>query len=160
LGTRSAEDSRAEPRKGSTGKDFRGGFAAAPICVWPGLPPPHYHRGMNLGFSEMAFLFMLALLIFGPKKLPEIGRQIGRFMNDFKRASNEFRSQIETEINNLENEVKPQILPPLHEPLGSLANRIFNPPSPERLQAAEAAAPPDPPPAPEPPPSSKVAPDV
>ena len=47
---------------------------------------------MNLGFSEMVFLFILALLIFGPKRLPEVGRQIGRFMNEFKRASNELRS--------------------------------------------------------------------
>ena len=68
---------------------------------------------MNLGFSEMVFLFILALLIFGPKKLPEVGRQIGRFMNEFKRASNEFRSQIESEINSLEVDVKPQILPPM-----------------------------------------------
>ena len=95
---------------------------------------------MDLGFSEMIFLFVLALLIFGPKKLPEIGRQIGRFMNEFKRASGEFRAQIESEINNLETEVQPQILPPLRAPLGSLANRIFNPPSPERLEATEAQA--------------------
>ena len=55
---------------------------------------------MNFGFSgEMIFLFFLALILFGPKKLPEIGRQIGRFMNEFRRASNEFRSQIESEIN-------------------------------------------------------------
>ena len=117
---------------------------------------------MNIGFSEMAFLFILALLIFGPKKMPEIGRQIGRFMNDFKRASSEFRSQIETEINALESEVKPQILPPLHAPLGSLANRIFNPPSVERLEAAEAASSlsTEAAPSPEPPSASKVAPDV
>jgi hypothetical protein len=85
-------------------------------------------------------------------------------MNDFKRASNEFRSQIETEINALESEVKPQILPPLHAPLGSLANRIFNPPSAERLAAAETEAVSSPcaeaEPAPEPPASPKVAPDV
>jgi sec-independent protein translocase protein TatB len=85
---------------------------------------------MNSGFSsEMIFLFFLALILFGPKKLPEIGRQIGRIMNEFRRASNEFRSQIESEINAVQSDVKPQILPPLQAPLGALASRIFNPPS-------------------------------
>lgn len=115
---------------------------------------------MNLGFSEMVFLFVLALLIFGPKKLPEIGRQIGRFMNEFRRASNEFRSQIESEINSLETGQRPQILPPTQAPLGSLASRIFNPPPAEKLKAAEAETAPDSQPAPEPLPAPKVAPDA
>lgn len=116
---------------------------------------------MNFGFSgEMVFLFFLALILFGPKKLPEIGRQIGRFMNEFRRASNEFRSQIESEINALD--VKPQILPPQKAPLGSLASRIFNPPSQEQVREASAEpAPPASTEAPaEPNPVSKVAPDV
>lgn len=66
---------------------------------------------MNLGMPEMIFLFVLALIIFGPRKLPEIGRQVGRALNEFKRASNEFKAQIETEISNLEKETTPQILP-------------------------------------------------
>ncbi|PYV99319.1 MAG: twin-arginine translocase TatA/TatE family subunit, partial [Acidobacteria bacterium] len=37
---------------------------------------------MNLGFPEMIFIFLLALIIFGPKKLPEIGRQIGKALNE------------------------------------------------------------------------------
>jgi TatA/E family protein of Tat protein translocase len=77
---------------------------------------------MNLGFSEMIFLFFLALIIFGPKKMPEIGRQIGKALNEFRRASNEFRSQIETEIANLEREVKPEILPPTQPPAGAVAS--------------------------------------
>jgi len=94
---------------------------------------------MNFGFSgEMIFIFFLALILFGPKKLPEIGRQIGRIMNEFRRASNEFRAQIESEVNVLESQSKPQILPPLQAPLGSLASRIFNPPSTEQMQASEA----------------------
>lgn len=111
---------------------------------------------MNFGFSgEMIFLFFLALILFGPKKLPEIGRTIGRFMNEFKRASNEFRSQIESEINAID--VKPQILPPVRAPLDSLASRIFNPPAVETKEAEPAAESTR---APEPPPAPKVAPDA
>jgi sec-independent protein translocase protein TatB len=101
---------------------------------------------MNFGFSgEMIFLFFLALILFGPKKMPEIGRQVARFLNEFRRASNEFRSQIESEMNSLDRSSnasgtspRQQILPPLQAPLGSLANRIFNPPPAEKLEAAEA----------------------
>jgi sec-independent protein translocase protein TatB len=71
---------------------------------------------MNLGFGEMMFLFILGLLLFGPKKLPEIGRQLGKFMGDFKRASQEFQSQLQDEVRQLEEEAKkvaePEILPP------------------------------------------------
>jgi sec-independent protein translocase protein TatB len=74
------------------------------------------------GFGEMTFLFVLALLVFGPKKLPEIARQIGKAMNEFKRASNEFRSQIESEIANIERETRPQILPPSEPPQGAIAS--------------------------------------
>lgn len=68
---------------------------------------------MNLGLPEMIFIFLLALIIFGPKKLPEVGRQIGRALNEFKRASNEFKSHIESEISQLDvTEARRQILPP------------------------------------------------
>jgi TatA/E family protein of Tat protein translocase len=109
---------------------------------WPASPVPHYDRSMIPGFSgEMIFIFFLALILFGPKKMPEIGRQVARFLGEFRRASNEFRSQIESEINSLDNNSpKQQILPPLQAPLGSLANRIFNPPRAEQLNAAEDAA--------------------
>ena len=66
----------------------------------------------RMSFSETIFLFFLALIIFGPKKLPEIARQVGKFMNEFRRASNDFKAQIEQEIAHLEVENKPTILPP------------------------------------------------
>ena len=87
---------------------------------------------MNLGFGEMVFIFLLALLIFGPRKLPEIGRQLGRSLAEFKRASNEFKNQIEDEVRQLEAEEaasKPAepasdegpIRPPLTPPAGTMA---------------------------------------
>jgi sec-independent protein translocase protein TatB len=67
----------------------------------------------GMSFSETIFLFFLALVIFGPKKLPEIARQVGKYLNEFKRASNEFKAQIEQEIAHLEVEnPKQTILPP------------------------------------------------
>src|SRR5512146_2846875 len=59
---------------------------------------------MNLGFGEMFFIFLLALIIFGPKKLPEIGRQIGKALAEFKRYSNDFKYQLESEVRQWEIE--------------------------------------------------------
>ncbi len=83
---------------------------------------------MNLGMSEMLFIFLLALIVFGPKKLPELARQLGKIMADFKRATNDFKYQLENEIDQLDiqakneereklraqmaEEIAPTILPP------------------------------------------------
>jgi sec-independent protein translocase protein TatB len=48
--------------------------------------------------GDSAFIFLLALLLFGPKKLPELARQIGKLMGEFRRASTEFRLQMEEEL--------------------------------------------------------------
>jgi len=64
---------------------------------------------MNLGFPEMIFLVILAFMLFGPKRLPEIARQLGKFVAEFKKASNDFQSQIHQEIRKLElDEVDPR----------------------------------------------------
>lgn len=55
-----------------------------------------------MSFPDTIVLFVLALLLFGPKKLPGIARQVGKALNEFKRASNEFKAQIESEINQLD----------------------------------------------------------
>ena len=91
-----------------------------------------------MSFSETIFLFFLALIIFGPKKLPEIARQVGKYMNEFKRASNEFKAQIEQEIAHLEVENKQTILPPAAPPEG-VASRTL-PASTGEISGAEALA--------------------
>ncbi len=63
---------------------------------------------MNLGMPEMLFIFLLALLIFGPRKLPELARQLGKIMAEFKRATNDFKYQIENEIEQLDYEERAQ----------------------------------------------------
>jgi sec-independent protein translocase protein TatB len=50
------------------------------------------------GFQDSAFIVLLALLLFGPKKLPVLARQAGKLMADFRRASAEFRTQMEEEL--------------------------------------------------------------
>src|SRR5438876_11758030 len=75
-----------------------------------------YHEFMNLGFPEMIFIFRLALIILGPKTLPAIGRQIGKALNEFKRASNQFKSQIEPEMNRRDVEIPPQPTVPPDRP--------------------------------------------
>jgi sec-independent protein translocase protein TatB len=88
----------------------------------------------RMSFSETIFLFFLALVIFGPKKLPEIARQVGKWMNEFRRASNEFKSQIEQEIAHLEVESKQTILPP-SSPVEGTTSRTLKPVEVESLPA-------------------------
>src|ERR1017187_7806005 len=57
---------------------------------------------MNLGMPEMIFIFLLALVVVGPKRLPGLARQLGKWVAEFKRASNEFKNQLETEMMNIE----------------------------------------------------------
>ena len=60
----------------------------------------------SIGVPEMIFVFVLALLIFGPRKLPELGRNLGKALTEFRRASNELRSTVEDEMRNLEKEAR------------------------------------------------------
>jgi TatA/E family protein of Tat protein translocase len=52
----------------------------------------------NLGMPELMMILVLALLLFGPKKLPEIGKQVGKALGEFKRASNDLKRTIEDEM--------------------------------------------------------------
>ncbi|HLF50625.1 MAG TPA: twin-arginine translocase TatA/TatE family subunit [Methylomirabilota bacterium] len=52
----------------------------------------------DIGLQELILIFVIALLVFGPKNLPQLGRSLGRAMREFRRASDEFRSTVETNL--------------------------------------------------------------
>ena len=62
----------------------------------------------SLGVPELIIIFVVALIVFGPKKLPELGKSLGKGLAEFRRASNELKSTIEEEVRAIEAE------PPAH----------------------------------------------
>src|SRR5438876_7282362 len=66
----------------------------------------------QLGFSEMLLIFIVALLVFGPKKLPELGKSLGKGIREFKKATEELKSSWEDQVKDIStplNEVKRDI---------------------------------------------------
>src|SRR4249920_991025 len=84
----------------------------------------------DIGLQELVLIFVIALLVFGPQNLPQLGRSLGRAMREFRRASDEFRSTIETNLQI--HEIDP---PPLSSPEPEAAQ-----PTPD-LDGAEEALP-------------------
>ena len=58
----------------------------------------------SIGFQEIAVILGIALLIFGPRKLPEIGKTLGRSLGEFRRATSELKRSIEEEVRNIPEE--------------------------------------------------------
>jgi sec-independent protein translocase protein TatA len=69
-----------------------------------------------IGMPELLIILTLALIIFGPRKLPELGRSLGRSLGEFKRASNELRNTLDEEIR-LEEERSPRTTRAAAEPV-------------------------------------------
>jgi len=59
-----------------------------------------------IGYPEMMFIFILALLLFGPKKLPELGKTLGKALTEFNRAKNELKTTFDREMKTLERETE------------------------------------------------------
>jgi sec-independent protein translocase protein TatB len=102
---------------------------------------------MHLGDS--IFIFILALVLFGPKKLPEMAKQIGKLMAEFRRASNDFRMQIDEELRTMERQEQqkkqeaeraaaaaPSILPPAAAGQLPAGNSLVSAPAPTTSEEA------------------------
>ena len=70
--------------------------ARAGIISFMSAPPPI--QLANLGMADSLILMVMALVVFGPRRLPQIGRQIGKLMYEFRKASNDFKFQMEEEL--------------------------------------------------------------
>jgi sec-independent protein translocase protein TatB len=94
----------------------------------------------DIGLQEMLVIGVLALLVFGPSKLPELGRMVGRAMREFRRASDEFRSTVETNLHINEPDPPPPM--PSYAPIGEPAvapSEVANAPASDRVLPAPAA---------------------
>jgi TatA/E family protein of Tat protein translocase len=124
----------------------------------------------SLGLPEIIFILLLALLIFGPKRLPEIGRTLGKGMSEFRKASNDLKRTINAELSLDEDEqtrhprrIEPpaaiaHVLHPQGPPQGAVAYEPFPPTAAEPVETAEAVAAPPAPPVAHPEPSHANAP--
>lgn len=88
----------------------------------------------SLGMPELIVIFVIALIIFGPRKLPELGRSLGKSLAEFKRASNELKSTLEEEIRMEEQRVNLEAsratAPPATVPVPSAAPEAHPTPEP------------------------------
>ncbi|MEO0825613.1 MAG: TatA/E family twin arginine-targeting protein translocase [Cyanobacteria bacterium J06639_14] len=77
----------------------------------------------GIGLPEMALIFIVALLVFGPKKLPEIGRSLGKAIRGFQDASKEFENEFKKEAERIEKSVAQ----PMKASLETPENKVLAP---------------------------------
>lgn len=73
----------------------------------------------NIGVPELIIIFVVALIVFGPKKLPELGKSLGKGLAEFRRASNELKASLEEEVRSIEHESPPASSP---TPIGTVSS--------------------------------------
>lgn len=93
----------------------------------------------TLGGPELFLIFVVALIVFGPRKLPEIGKSLGKMMGEFRRASNDFRSTIENEVEAEKIRDSLRIEPPSVEPVSPAAANSPDSAAADAAQAPDAA---------------------
>lgn len=76
----------------------------------------------SLGLPELMLIFVVALIVFGPKKLPEIGRTLGKALGEFKKATDELK-------NTIEREVRVEELKELRQIPSNIAASVMTPPA-------------------------------
>ena len=96
---------------------------------------PEVSRVFGLGVPELIFIMLLALLIFGPKRLPEIGRTLGRGMSEFRKASNDLKRTINVELA-LDEPPPPPVQPYRPNPQLDALRAARNPPG-QTVQTAQ-----------------------
>lgn len=79
----------------------------------------------NLGAPEMIFILLLALLIFGPKRLPQLGRTIGKALGEFRRATTDLQRSINLDLDEVDREAERQ------RPPGAVAEKVSDTPDPD-----------------------------
>ncbi len=94
----------------------------------------------GIGLPEMAIILVLALLIFGPKKLPEIGRSLGKALKGFQEASREFEAELKKEAEAIEQVAKTTMEATLEQKDTSLKKDTSPKSEPQALSAADDAS--------------------
>ena len=74
----------------------------------------------SLGFPELMLIFVVALIVFGPRRLPDIGRSIGKALGEFKRATNDLKTTLEEEVRTEETKTP---APRIEAPQDPVVNR-------------------------------------
>jgi len=95
----------------------------------------------SIGMPELILIFIVALIVFGPKKLPEIGKSLGKGLAEFKKASDDFKQSIQREVDGLKEETK------IENPAAAISAAVRppfpGPAVPEASPAAPSTPPPD-----------------